>query len=98
MLRHPAGYAFARLYSDVSNLRGMRKLRRAKHHFAIRLGQIDQTSVAEGYFGCQPDQFAKHLVKRRAGADDLADLVEKIELGSHRPFLSVVRGPDVVQS
>jgi len=80
VLRHPAGHALSQFDPDMADLVFVRKLRCSQNNVALRLRQVDQACVAAGHLHGQPDQLAQHLVQRQAGADDLAGLVQQVDL------------------
>ena len=81
ILGHPSGDPFAHLQLDVADFLGVRQLGRPEYDLlAASVHQIHQTGVAGRYFDRQTDQFLKHFLQREIGTDDVADLVQQLNL------------------
>ena len=81
ILSHPSRDAFAHLQSDVADFLGMGQLRCPEYDLlAASVYQIHQTGVTASYLDRQTNQFLEHLLQREIGTDDVADLVQQLDL------------------
>ena len=87
VLGHPAGDPLADFHAQISQVRGVRNLRRAQHEFLRgHFHQVDQAGIASRDLGRKAHDLPKHLIQRQFGADNPAYTVQDRDFLRLLPF------------